>query len=131
MNLGAAIALSQYHPAADHTHRLRIPTVGPSVDLVEKSEHEAVLERTPRRLDDVRADADRRPITTTVGGRQQHARGRARGAVPVEDAHLVVDQLEPVDLRVRALSAPDLPFQDDQPSDWQQELTPSYDRKYL
>ena len=60
---------------------------------------EAVLERAPRRLDDVRAHSDRGPVAFAVGRRQQHTGGRTGGTRSVEDAHLVVGEVDVGELR--------------------------------
>ena len=51
-----------------------------------------VDQRVPGRLDDVVVHADGGPLPHAVGGVDQHPRGRARAALPAEDAHLVVGQ---------------------------------------
>ena len=48
------------------------------------------------------ADADRRPRALAVGGVDQHPRDRAGGRRAVEDAHLVVGEVDAVELRVAA-----------------------------
>src|SRR5919197_2889183 len=55
---------------------------------------ERVDQRLPRRRDDVLVDADRAPDVLAVGGVDEHARRGAGAVVLVEDAHLVVDELD-------------------------------------
>ena len=59
-----------------------------------------VHERLPRRGDDVLVDADRAPHVLAVGGVDEHARDRAGAVALVEDADLVVDELDVAQVRV-------------------------------
>ena len=75
--------------AARPPRRARLLGVGQRVD-----------ERLPRGGDDVLVDADRAPDVVAVGGVDEHARGRAGAVVLVEDADLVVDELDVLEVRV-------------------------------
>ena len=68
---------------------------------VQQAVDEALLERPPRRLDDVRADADRGPVALAVGGVEQHPGDGARRPGAVEDAHLEVGEVDPAERRDR------------------------------
>ena len=59
-----------------------------------------VDQRLPAGLDDVLADADGAPDLVAVAGVEQHARHGAGALVLVEDAHLVVDELDVGQLRI-------------------------------
>src|SRR5919204_2748764 len=61
---------------------------------------ERVHERVPARLDHVLVDADRAPRVAAVGGVEQHPRGGAGGLPLVEDADLVVDELDVAQVRI-------------------------------
>src|SRR5262245_1757757 len=56
--------------------------------------HEGVLERPPRRLDDVLAHADGGPVVLAVRAVDEHARDSAGALGGVEDPHLVVGQVD-------------------------------------
>ena len=62
---------------------------------------EPVDQRAPRRLDHVVADADGDPRRLAVAGLDQHPGDRVGAVALVEDAHLVVDELELRDLGER------------------------------
>src|SRR5437879_2009810 len=62
--------------------------------------HERVLERLPRRLDDVLPHPDRRPRLLAVGAVDEHPGHGAGALVRVEHAHLVVREVNPIELRV-------------------------------
>ena len=64
------------------------------------SELERVDERLPGGGDDVLPDADRAPTVLAVGGVDQHARDRVGALGLVEDADLVVDELDVPQVRV-------------------------------
>src|SRR3954452_10403740 len=55
---------------------------------------ERVHEGVPARLDDVLADADRAPGVRAVGGVEEHPGHRRGGLLLIEDADLVVDELD-------------------------------------
>ena len=78
---------------------LRVRRVGSGLPAAQ-AEGEPVDQRPPRRLDDVVPDADGDPRGLAVGGLDQHPGDRVGAVALVEDAHLVVDQLELRDLRV-------------------------------
>src|SRR5665648_431607 len=61
-----------------------------------------VVQGLPGRLEDVRPDADGHPggLRGVVHGLHEHAGDRVGAVLGVQDPHLEVDQLEPVDLRV-------------------------------
>ena len=59
-----------------------------------------VHERVPARLDHVLVHADRAPGVRAVGGVEQHARDRRRRLGLVEDADLVVDELDVGEVRI-------------------------------
>jgi hypothetical protein len=59
-----------------------------------------VDQRVPRRGDDVLVHADRAPQLLAVGRVEQHARHRAGALGLVEDADLVVDELDVGEVRV-------------------------------
>ena len=61
---------------------------------------ERVDQRVPAGLDHVLVDADRAPRVGAVGGVEQHARGGAGRLPLVEDADLVVDELDVAQVRV-------------------------------
>ena len=61
---------------------------------------ERVDERLPGGLDDVLRDADRAPLALAVGGVEQDAGDGAGAVALVEDAHLVVGQLDVGEVRV-------------------------------
>src|SRR3954447_25812488 len=63
-------------------------------------ELERVDERLPRRRDHVLVDADRAPHVLAVGGVDEHAGHRAGAVALVEDADLVVDELDVAQVRV-------------------------------
>ena len=67
---------------------------------VQQAEDDRVGERLPRRLDDVRRHADGGPRALAVGGVDQHPGDRTGGRRPVEDADLVVGQVDAVELGV-------------------------------
>src|SRR3954449_3437287 len=60
----------------------------------QQAEMSGVEQGLPRRLDEVLVDADRGPRAVLVGRVDQHARDRARALVGVEDAHLVVGEVQ-------------------------------------
>src|SRR4051812_22760581 len=63
-------------------------------------ELERVDERLPRRRDHVLVDADRAPHVLAVGGVDEHAGHRSGAVALVEDADLVVDELDVAQVRV-------------------------------
>src|SRR5215211_1162472 len=71
---------------------------------------ECVLERVdkglPRGLDDVLRDSDRAPFALTVGGVEEDAGNGAGAVVLVEDAHLVVGELDVGEVRVAIENRP-------------------------
>ena len=60
-----------------------------------------LAERLPRGLDDVLADTNGRPSAEAVGGLDEHAYRRIGAMTLVEDSHLVIDELEFLDCRIR------------------------------
>src|SRR5690606_29290664 len=101
---GAAIAGPAYRAPADRTSLASRSAEPPrSLRGVEQTVDHRALEGPPGRLDDVRADADRGPVALAVGRGQQDAGDRARRFTIVEDAHLVVGQMDASELRVRTL----------------------------
>ena len=70
---------------------------------VEEAVDDALLERPPGRLDDVGADPDRRPVVLAVGGIEEHPGDRAGRSGAVEDAHLEVGEVDPLERRVGAV----------------------------
>ena len=71
-----------------------------AVGLVDQAPEVAVVEGLPGGLDHVGADPDGGPGAVAVGHVDQRADDRVRAVALVEDAHLVVGQLEVVHLRV-------------------------------
>src|SRR6516165_5395177 len=62
--------------------------------------HDGVGQGLPRRLDDVLAHTDRAPRALAVSGVEQYPGHRARARRSVEDAHLEVDEMHPVQRRI-------------------------------
>src|SRR3954452_19116764 len=62
--------------------------------LLQQTEGHRVLERLPRRIDDVLVDADRVVLVDAVARLDQHARDGAGALLALDDAHLEVDELE-------------------------------------
>ena len=67
---------------------------------VEQTEDDQVGQRLPGRLDDVAAHPDRRPRPLAVGGIDEHTRHRSRRRGAVENADLVVDEVDAIEQRV-------------------------------
>src|SRR5690606_1016032 len=82
---------------------------------------EGVDQGAPGRLDDVVAHADGDPAGLAVAGLDQHPGDRVGAVALVEDAHLVVDQLELGDRRPRLLDR--LPQRLVEGVDWSVALT--------
>src|SRR5659263_119054 len=56
---------------------------------------DAVHQRLPTCLDNVLRDADGAPAVVAVAGVEEHARDCARSLVLVENAHFIIDQMDP------------------------------------
>ena len=67
---------------------------------------ERVVQRLPRRLDDVLAHPDGRPGAIAVGGVDQHTGDRTRALRGVEHAHLVIGEVHVVECRGTGRRAP-------------------------
>src|SRR5436190_17246340 len=66
---------------------------------VQEAEDDRVAQRLPRRFDDVVRDADSRPRPLAVGAVDEHARHGTRPLRGVEDAHLVVGEVDALENR--------------------------------
>ena len=87
-----------YDRWVDLAHRDHRPVPMLLSALAAQPEREPVDQRAPGRLDDVVADADGDPRRLAVGGLDEHPGDRVGAVALVEDADLVVDQLELHDL---------------------------------